>query len=169
VIRAEKKDQVLKIQEIYQSSDAVVIVHYHGMSVSELDKLRVNLKGREASLKIVKNTLSKIAANNLSMSYDPSMFAGPTAIAYSKDPVAAAKVVVDFSKTNDNLKVIGGIVNGQVMSLSEVETLAKLPSLDELRSKLVAVLQTPATNIARVLSAPAVQVARVLKAYADKE
>lgn len=169
MIRAEKKDQVSKIEEIYKSSEAVIITHYHGMTVGDLNSLRGDLRSNGAGFKVVKNTLSKIAADNLSLTYDPEMFSGPTAIAYSEDPVTAAKGVVNFAKTNDNLKVIGGIVGGQIMELSEVEKLAKLPSLDELRGKIVAVLQTPATNIARVLSAPASQVARVIKAHAEKK
>ncbi len=168
MIRAEKKDQVSKIEEIYKSSEAVIITHYHGMTVGDLNNLRSDLRSNGAGFKVVKNTLSKIAADNLSLAYDPEMFSGPTAIAYSEDPVAAAKSVVNFAKTNNNLKVIGGMVGGQVVELSEVEKLAKLPSLDELRGKIIAVLQAPATNIVRVLSAPASQVARVIKAHAEK-
>lgn len=168
MIKTKKKDQVLQIEEIYKSSSAVVVTHYHGLTVSQITKLRNNLQSNGADFKVVKNTLSKIAANNAGVHIDETMFSGPTGIAYSKDPVTAAKEVINFTKGNDNLKVIGGIVNQKILSVTEIETLAKLPSLDELRGKIVGVLQAPASKLARVIQAPAGQIARVIKAHADK-
>lgn len=168
MIRTEKKDQVSQIEEIYKSSNAVVITHYHGLTVSEITQLRKNLREVGAGFKVVKNTLSKIAANNSGIDIKDDMFAGPSAIAYSEDPVAAAKGVMKFVKANDNLKVIGGLVDDKVLDVKEIEALAKLPSLDELRGKLVGLLQAPASQIARIVQTPAGQVARVIKAHADK-
>jgi large subunit ribosomal protein L10 len=130
--------------------------------------LRKTLRENGASFKIVKNTLSKIAATNVKLTYDPEVFSGPTAIAYSKDPVAAAKGVVEFAKANDNLKVIGGIVNDKILNVGEVQQLAKLPSLDQLRGKIVGILQAPAANLVRIVQAPAGSLARVVQAYSEK-
>lgn len=168
MIRSEKKNQVAEIEEVYRSSSAVVITHYHGLTVAEITALRQSLRENGAGFKVVKNTLSRIAARNVGIEIDESIFAGPTAIAYSEDPVTAAKGVVKFAKANDNLKIVGGIVNDKTMDLSEIETLATLPSLEELRGKIVGVLQAPAAQLARIVQAPAGQIARVIKAHADK-
>lgn len=168
MLRSEKKTFVAELEAIYADSSSVIITHYHGLSVSEVTKLRFVLRQNGAAFKIVKNTLSKIAATNAKLSYDPELFSGPTAIAYSKDPVAAAKGVVEFAKSNDNLKVIGGIVNDKILSVDEVKQLATLPSLDELRGKIVGILQAPAANLARIVQAPAGSVARVISAYSSK-
>lgn len=168
MLRSEKKAFVAELEEIYKVSNSVIVTHYHGLTVSELTKLRKVLGENGAGFKIVKNTLSKIAASNVKMTYDPGLFSGPTAIAYSEDPVAAAKGVMEFAKANDNLKVIGGIVNDKILSVSEIQHLSKLPSLDQLRGKLVGILQAPAANLARVIQAPAGSLARVIRAYADK-
>lgn len=168
MLRSEKKTFVSDLEEIYKVSNSVIITHYHGLTVAQVTSLRKSLREKGAYFKIVKNTLSKIAAKNAEFTHDPELFTGPTAIAYSTDPVAAAKGIVEFAKANDNLKIIGGIVNDSILDASGVQQLAKLPSLDELRGKIVGILQTPATNIARVLSAPAGQLARLCKAYADK-
>jgi len=168
VLRSEKKSFVEELEGIYKASNSVIVTHYHGLTVAEVTKLRKSLREKGASFKVVKNTLSNIAALNMGGVHDPKMYAGPTAIAYSEDPVAAAKGVVEFAKTNDNLKIIGGVVNEMILDVSAVQQLAKLPSLDELRSKIVGLLQAPATKLARVLQAPAGSLARVVRAYADK-
>lgn len=169
MLRSEKKIFVSELEEIYNNSSSVIITHYHGLSVAQLTNLRRNLKEKGASFKIVKNTLSKIAAINAGLAHDPELFAGPTAIAYSVDPIAAAKGVVEFAKTNDNLKVIGGIVNDKILSVSEVGQLATLPSLDELRGKIIGLLQAPAGNLARIVQAPAGGLARVVRAHSEKK
>jgi len=168
VLRSNKKNCVTELEEIYKISNSVIVTHYHGLTVTEVTKLRRSLRENGASFKVVKNTLSKIAALNSKFAGDPEMFAGPTAIAYSEDPVAAAKGVVEFAKSNDNLKIIGGVVNDKILDISAIQQLAKLPSLDALRGKIIGVLQAPATNLARVTQAPASALARVLQAYADK-
>jgi len=168
VLRSEKKTFVSELEKIYQDSNSVIITHYHGLTVSQITNLRKALRENGASFKIVKNTLSKIAATNVKLTHDPEAFSGPTAIAYSKDPVAAAKGVVEFAKANDNLKVIGGIVNDKILNVGEVQQLAKLPSLDQLRGKIVGILQAPAANLARIVQAPAGSIARVIQAYSEK-
>jgi large subunit ribosomal protein L10 len=168
VLRSEKKTFVAELEEIYKDSSSVIITHYHGLTVSQVTNLRKVLRENGASFKIVKNTLSKIAATNAGLAHNPEVFSGPTAIAYSKDPVAAAKGVVEFAKANDNLKIIGGMVNDKILSVSEVGQLAKLPSLDQLRGKIVGILQAPAANLARIVQAPAGSLARVIRAHAEK-
>jgi len=168
VLRSEKKTFVSELEKIYQDSNSVIITHYHGLTVSQITNLRKALRENGASFKIVKNTLSKIAATNVKLTHDPEAFSGPTAIAYSKDPVAAAKGVVEFAKANDNLKVIGGIVNDKILNVVEVQQLAKLPSLDQLRGKIVGILQAPAANLARIVQAGAGSLARVIQAYSEK-
>lgn len=168
MLRSEKKTFVSELEKIYQDSNSVIITHYHGLTVSQITNLRKALRENGASFKIVKNTLSKIAATNVKLTHDPEAFSGPTAIAYSKDLVAAAKGVVEFAKANDNLKVIGGIVNDKILNVGEVQQLAKLPSLDQLRGKIVGILQAPAANLVRIVQAPAGSLARVVQAYSEK-
>lgn len=164
----EKQKAVEKIEQIYKSSSSVILAHYHGLTVTDLNQLRSKLRDDGGAFTVVKNTLAKIAAKNVDFKCDHDLFTGPVAIAYSDDPIAAAKGVVKFAEANDNLKIVGGVVDGAILSVEEIKQLSKMPSLDELRGKLVALLQTPATNIARVLQAPASQVVRVIKAYSDK-
>jgi large subunit ribosomal protein L10 len=168
VLRSEKHEFVAELEKVYKKSSSVIVTHYHGLTVSQVTLLRKALKAKGAGFKVVKNTLSKIAASKAGIQDVSSLLVGPTAIAYSEDPVEAAKVVVEFAKTNGALKIIGGLVNNQLLDVQSVQQLAKLPSLNELRGKIVGILQAPATKVARVLQAPAVQVARVLQAYADK-
>lgn len=168
MLRSEKKSFVADLEDIYKTSNSVIVTHYHGLSVSEVTNFRRSLRKDGASFKVVKNTLSKIAASNAGLLCDSEMFSGPTAIAYSEDPLAAAKGVVAFAKANDNLKIIGGVVNKKVLDVGAIQQLAKLPSLDELRGQIVGILQAPAANLARVIQAPAGAVARVIQDYADK-
>ena len=167
--KAKKQNFIAELEDIYKTSSSVIVTHYHGLTVAEVTKLRASLRESGASFKVVKNTLSKIAATNAGMGIESEAFSGPTAIAYSADPVAAAKGVVEFAKANDNLKIICGIVDDRVLDVSAIQQLAKLPSLDELRGKIVGVLQAPAANLARVVQAPAGALARVMQAYADKK
>lgn len=168
MLRAEKHEFVAELEELYKQSSSVIITHYHGLTVSQVTVLRRSLKAKGAGLKVVKNTLSKIAAVNAGIDSLAGMLSGPTAVAYSQDPVEAAKVVVEFAKTNQSLKIIGGLVNNQLLDANSVQLLAKLPSLNELRGKIIGILQAPATRIAGVLQAPASGLARIFQAYADK-
>lgn len=168
MLRGEKKDFVHKLEDIYSSSSTMVVAHYHGLSVSALTKLRKALRLNGVGFQITKNTLSKIALNNTELSSMSHMFKGPTAVAYSKDPVAAAKGIMEFAKANDNLKIIGGIVDGCVIDKDGVLKLASLPSIDELRAKILGLLNAPASKLLRTIQAPLEGVARVIGAYSKK-
>ena len=168
MLRSEKQEFVASLAEIYKQSGSLIVTHYHGLTVSQITVLRRALREKGAGLKVVKNTLSKIAANNTGLNQISELFSGPTAIAYSEDPIAAAKAVVEFAKSNERLKIIGGIIDSQLLNVEEVQLIARLPSLDELRGRIIGVLQAPATKLARVLQTPATGLARVLQAYADK-
>jgi large subunit ribosomal protein L10 len=168
VLRSEKHEFVVELEEVYKRSNSVIITHYHGLTVSQVTTLRRSLKAKNVGFKVVKNTLSKIAANKLGVDNITHLLAGPTALAYSEDFIDAAKVVVEFAKNNECLKIVGGLVNNQVLDVNSVQQLAKLPSLNELRGKIIGALQAPATKIAEVLQAPASGLARVLQAYANK-
>ncbi|WP_341787107.1 50S ribosomal protein L10 [Rickettsia endosymbiont of Cantharis rufa] len=168
MLRSEKPVAVKEIVNIYKESPSVIITHYHGLTVSQVSSLRELLKSKEAGFKVVKNTLAKIAANQTGLDNIANLFAGPTAIAYSKEPVEMAKLVVNFAKANDNLKIIGGIVDNHVLDEHSIKELSKLPSLNELRGKIVWLLQAPATKVVGVLQAPSSSMARVIQAHASK-
>ncbi len=166
--RSQKTEVVKALQDTFQNKTLVVVVKHSGMTVAEMTDLRSKLREVSANFRVTKNRLTKIAVREAKVDGIEPLFSGPTAIASSVDPVAAAKVTADFAKSNDKIEILGGVLSGRVLSKDEVNALAKLPSLDELRGTLVGVIQAPATKIARVLSAPATQVARVLHAYSSK-
>ncbi|MCC8369682.1 MAG: 50S ribosomal protein L10 [Rickettsia endosymbiont of Oxypoda opaca] len=168
MLRSEKPIVVEELEKVYKESTSVIVAHYHGLTVSQISSLRESLKVKGAGFKVVKNTLAKIAANKAGLDGAVNLFAGPTAIAYSKDPVEVAKLVVDFAKSNDNLKIVGGIVNDQLLNEHSIRELSKLPSLNELRGKIIGLLQAPATKIVGVLQAPASSLVRVIQAYVNK-
>ncbi|WP_218459910.1 50S ribosomal protein L10 [Rickettsia sp. TH2014] len=168
MLRSEKPVEVEDIVNIYKESPSVIITHYHGLTVSQVSSLRESLKSKEAGFKVVKNTLAKIAANQTGLDSIANLFAGPTAIVYSKEPVEMAKLVVNFAKANDNLKIIGGITDNHVLDEHLIKELSKLPSLNELRGKIVGLLQAPATKVVGVLQAPSSSMARVIQAHASK-
>jgi large subunit ribosomal protein L10 len=168
VLRSDKHEFVTQLEEVYKRSNSVIVTHYHGLTVSQITSLRRSLKEKGAVFKVVKNTLSKIAASKAGIDVINHLLNGPTAVAYSEDPVEVAKIVVSFAKTNKALKIIGGLVNDQVLDANSIQQLAKLPSLNELRGKIIGVLQAPATKVVGVLQAPATEIVKVLKLYADK-
>jgi len=154
---------------VFANAGVIVVTQYSGLTVRELTDLRVKLKGEGASLKVIKNRLAKIALDGKGGDKAGAMFVGPVAIAYSPDPVAASKVVADFAKGNEKLVLIGGIMGDQVLDQAGIKQLAALPSLDQLRGKIIGLIQAPATKIAGVLQAPGGQLARVIAAYAQKD
>lgn len=166
--RAEKKAFVASLNEVFKNTNVVVVAHYSGLSVSEMTALRGRMREAGATLKVAKNRLAKLALEGTEMAHMADLMKGPTVIAYSDDPIAAPKVAIDFAKTNQKLVVIGGAMGRTTLDAEGVRSLATLPSLDELRAKLVGMIQTPGTRIAQVLQAPGGQVARVLNAYAQK-
>jgi len=168
VDRSQKEEQVASLKQTFEDSEIVVVTHYIGMTMPEMTDLRSRMQQAGASFKVTKNRLTRLALQDTDFESLTDLMTGPTALAYSTDPVAAAKTAVNYSKDNDKLVILGGVLNGQALDVDGVKNLAKLPSLDELRSKLIAMINTPATRIAGVLQAPAAQVARVIGAYAAK-
>lgn len=167
--RTQKQDAVAALNQVFQDSTLVVVTHQTGLTVSESTDLRRRMRDAGATFKVTKNRLTLRALEGTQFNGLAPMFVGPTAIAYSTDPVAAAKVAVEFSKKNDKLVVLGAGFGDELLDADRVKALAALPSLDELRGKLVGLMQAPAGNIARVLQAPAGQLARVMGAYGSKD
>ena len=166
--RPEKVAAVTEIRDRLAESDAAVLTEYRGLTVTELATLRSALRPAGTDLKIFKNTLARRAATEAGAADLVPMLEGPTAIAYSKDPVAAAKVIAAFAKDNEKLTIVGGSLGEKTLDVAGIQALATLPSLDALRGKIIGLLQAPATKIAGVLAAPAGQVARVIGAYGAK-
>ncbi|MCW8836705.1 MAG: 50S ribosomal protein L10 [Rhodospirillales bacterium] len=166
--RTQKKDLVASLKGLFEGTGLVVVTHYTGLTVTEMTGLRDKLREENAGLKVTKNRLTRLALEGTKFQSLSDMFTGPTAIAYSEDPVAAAKVAVAFAKTNDKFVIIGGALGEQMLDVDGVKALATLPSLDELRGKLVGLIQAPATKVAGVVQAPAGQLARVISAYSQK-
>ncbi|MGB0697574.1 MAG: 50S ribosomal protein L10 [Rhodospirillaceae bacterium] len=167
--REEKKELVEDLTGLFSDIQVCVLTHYKGMTVKELEELRGQMREADAQFRVVKNRITRLALKDSAFEGLSDMFTGPVAIAVSADPVAAAKVVVDYAKKNEKLVILGGAMQGQILDVNGVEALAKMPSLDELRAKLVGMINTPATRIAGVVQAPAGQLARVLNAYATKD
>lgn len=167
--RAEKVEAVEALKGIFAASGSVVVTHYSGLTVAEMTKLRVRLKEADAGLKVVKNRLAKLALAGGDSEGMTDLFSGPVAIAYAPDPVAAPKAAAEYAKENDKLVILGGVMGGTVLDADGVKVLAALPSLDELRGKIVGLLMAPATKVAGVIQAPAGQLARVIQAYAQKD
>ena len=167
--RAQKSELVAELNDTFKQAAAVVVTRNLGMTVAQSTQLRVKMRAAGASYKVAKNRLARIAAEGTPYASLSELLTGPTALSTSVDPVAAAKVVVDFAKTNDKLEIVGGAMGATVLDVNGVKALAELPSLDELRAKIVGLLQAPATKVASVLQAPAGQLARVFGAYAAKE
>lgn len=165
--RAEKEEHVASLHKTFEDATIVVVTHYSGLTVSEMGDLRDRMREAGATFKVTKNRLTRRALEGTKYQPLDGLFTGPTAIAYSEDPVAAAKATVDFSKTNDKLVVLGGAMGDEMLDVDAVKSLASLPSLDELRAKIVGMLSTPATRIVGVLQAPAGQIARVLGARSE--
>jgi len=166
VDRTEKEGLVASMHQMLEDMSIVVVTHYSGLTVAEMGDLRDQMREAGANFKVTKNRLTRRALEGTKYQPLESFFQGPTAIAYSEDPVAAAKAAVNFAKTNDKLIVLGGALGEEQLDVTRVEELASLPSMDELRGKIVGMLKTPATRIAGVLQAPAGQIARVLGARA---
>ncbi|MGB1463640.1 MAG: 50S ribosomal protein L10 [Parvibaculales bacterium] len=164
--RAAKEELVSHYNGIFENAGVIVVTHYSGLSVPDLDELRHQMADVGGTVKVTKNRLVKLALAGTPNESVGEFFIGPTAIAFSDDPVAAPKVAANFAKANDNLKIIGGIMDGNVLDADGVKNLASLPSLDELRGQLVGLINSPATNLAGVLQAPAGQLARVIGAKA---
>jgi large subunit ribosomal protein L10 len=166
--RVQKKELIDELNRTFSDVSVVVVTRNLGLTVAQVTDLRRKMRAAGASYKVSKNRLTRLAIEGTAFGSISDLLTGPTALAASKDPVAAAKVVVEFAKGNDKIEILGGAMGGQALNADGVKALATLPSLDELRAKLVGLLQAPATKIAQVTTAPAAKLARVFAAYSDK-
>lgn len=167
--RAQKQEMVSSLNQIFAAAEVVVVTHYSGLTVSEMTDLRNRLREAGASFKVTKNRLARLALEGTDCSPIAELMEGPTAIGYSDDPVAAPKILAKFARENEKLIIRGGMMGKLVLDVDAVKDLAALPSLDELRGKIVGIISAPATSIVGVLQAPGRQVARVIGAYAAQD
>lgn len=166
--RVQKTEAVAALKQTFSETAVVVITRNLGLTVAQSTDLRNKMRDAGASYKVAKNRLALIALEGTAYAPIGDMLTGPTAIATSPDPVAAAKVAVEFAKTNDKFEIVGGAMGDTVLDVNGVKALAELPSLDELRAKIIGLVQAPATKIAQLATAPAAKLARVVGAYAAK-
>lgn len=156
--RDDKTQLLSELNKLFSDSEIVVVSHYKGLTVKEVSDLRDNIRKAGAGFRVTKNRITRLALKDTKFENLADMFKGPTAIAFANDPISACKACVEFAKTNEKLVIIGGAMGTGVLSLAEINKLATIPSMDELRAKIIGLLQ-----------APAAQLARVTKAYSEKE
>jgi large subunit ribosomal protein L10 len=167
--RSQKAESVAQLNAVFNEVGVVVITRNLGMSVAQSTALRVKMRDAGATYKVAKNRLAKLAIKDTNYEGLDELFTGPTAIATSVDPVAAAKAVVDFAKTTDKIEIVGGAMGTHILNAEGIKALASMPSLDEMRGTLIGLIQAPATKIAQLTTAPAAKLARVFAAYAEKD
>jgi large subunit ribosomal protein L10 len=169
VDRTEKREVVTALHDVLAKTGVVVVAHYAGLTVAEMTRLRSDMRNAGGQVKVAKNRLVKLALEGTDAKGIADLLRGPTCIAYSADPIAAPKVAVKFAKANEKFVILGGAMGTTVLDANGVNSLASLPSLDELRSQLIGLIQAPASKIARILNEPGAQLARVFAAYGNKE
>ncbi|OBX19740.1 50S ribosomal protein L10 [Erythrobacter sp. QSSC1-22B] len=167
--RSQKADSVAQLNEVFNEAGVVVVTRNLGLSVEQSTALRTKMREAGASYKVAKNRLARLALKDTDYTGIDEYLVGPTALAYSTDPVTAAKVAVDFAKTNDRLEIVGGSMGATVLDEAGIKALASMPSLDQLRGTIVGLVNAPATKIARVVNEPASKLARVFGVYGAKE
>ena len=167
--RSQKADAVAELSKVFNEVGVVVVTRNLGLTVAQSTDLRSKMRDAGASYKVAKNRLATLALKNTSYEGLEEYLSGPTALAWSVDPVAAAKAAVDFAKTNDKLEIVGGSMGAQVLDAEGIKALASMPSLDELRAKLIGLVNAPATKVVQLVNAPASKLARVFGAYGAKE
>ncbi len=167
--RSQKADAVAQLNDVFKEVGVVVVTRNLGLTVAQSTELRSKMREAGASYKVAKNRLAKLALKDTDYVGLEDFLNGPTALAWSTDPVAAAKAAVDFAKSNDKLEIVGGSMGTQVLDEAGVKALASMPSLDELRGKILGLINAPATKVAQVVNAPAAKLARVFGAYGAKE
>jgi large subunit ribosomal protein L10 len=168
VDRAKKREVIAALHDVFAKTGVVVVAHYAGLTVADMTRLRRDMRSAGGQVKVAKNRLVKLALEGTDAKGIAGLLKGPICIAYSADPVAATKVAVNFAKANEKFVILGGTMGATVLDPKEVNSLASLPSLDELRAKLVGLVQAPATKIVRTVNAPAAKLARVFGAYGNK-
>ena len=166
--RAGKKELIDELHTSLKDTGTIVVAHYAGMTVAHMTEFRKRVKEAGGQVKVTKNRLAKLALKDTDAAGIIELFKGPTVVAFSKDPVTAARIAVNYAKVNDKLVIVGGTMGKNVLSPAAVKALAELPSLDELRAKLIGLLNAPATKIARTIAEPGAQLARVIQAKAAK-
>lgn len=166
--RTEKAAFIAEMNQVFQESGVVVVTRQSGMTVAEATDLRRKMRAAGARYKVTQNTLARLALEGTSYEGIGQLFKGPTAVAVSQDPIAAAKATVEFAKQNEKLEIVGGAMGSTVLDAEGIKALATMPSLDQLRGKLIGLIQAPATKIAGVLQAPGAQLARLLTARAEQ-
>jgi len=167
VKRSEKKEFVQKLKEEIDTSSSVIVTHYSGLTVDESDQLRSEMRNNGAKFKVTKNRLTKLALKQTQFKDLADLFTGPTAIAYSDDPVAPAKVAASFEKKLEKFKIIGGGYDGEMIDIEKINFLATLPSMDELKGKIVGLISAPAQKIASIVKEPAGQMARLVSTKSE--
>ena len=167
--RAQKSELITGLAQTLSETSVIVVARNHGLTVAQVTDLRNKMRQAGASFKVTKNRLARIALEGTPYQPIGDMLTGPTAFATSTDPVAAAKVAVEFAKTTDKFEIVGGAMGSTLLDVNGVKALAELPSLDELRAKIIGLVNAPATKLAQLANAPAAKLARVFAAYADKD
>jgi len=168
VDRAAKAELVTTLHDVFKDTGVIVVAHYAGMTVAQMTDYRRRIKDAGGKVKVAKNRLAKLALKDTNAAGIADLFKGPTCIAYSKDPIAAARIAVKYAKENDKLVILGGAMGPTLLDPNGVKALAELPSLDELREKLIGLLNAPATKIARTIKEPGAKLARVVQAKAGQ-
>jgi large subunit ribosomal protein L10 len=163
--RAEKREVVTALHDVFAKTGVVVVAHYAGLTVAQMTKLRSEMRSAGGKVKVAKNRLVKLALEGTDAKGIADLLKGPTCLAFSADPVAAPKIAVKFAKANEKFVILGGAMGSTVLDAKGVSSLADLPSLDELRGKLIGLLQAPASKIARTLNEPGASLARVIGAH----
>ena len=166
--REQKESFVQNLKSIIADNSLVLVFHYRGMSMTDMTDLRVQSFNLGCNIKVTKNRLTKLALEGSDKAALSEFFDGPTAIAYSSDPVQLTKLLTNFAKNNSNLVILGGIMDNEILSVEKIEILSKLPSLEEIRAQLIGLISSPAQKIASVLTAPSGDLARVFNAYSNK-
>ncbi len=167
--RTEKSEAIEDLKEVFDDAGVVILAHYAGLTVAEMSKFRAKLRETSGVLKVIKNRLAKIALDQRAGEAASALFTGPTAIIFAKDPVAVSKIALDYAKENDKLVLRGAILGETLLNVDGIKSLSTLPSLDEMRARLIGMITQPATKIASVLTQPGAGLARVINAYATKD
>ena len=167
--RAAKRELVTQLHDVFKDTGLIVVAHYSGLSVAQMTDYRNRMREAGGQVKVAKNRLAKLAIKDTDAEAISDLFRGPTCMAYSQDPIAAAKVSVNYAKENDKLVILGGAMGSTPLDANAVKALADLPSLDELRGTLVGLIQAPMTKLVRIVNEPGGQLARVIQAKASQD